>query len=57
MPVTSAEIERTFSTMSYDLESGRSSQKAQHTGMVNQRANSEQFLEAIEEIKKKRRQN
>ena len=57
MPVTSAEIERTFSTMSYDLESGRSSQKAQHTGMVNQRANSDQFLEAIEEIKKKRRQN
>ncbi|CAG5102361.1 Oidioi.mRNA.OKI2018_I69.chr1.g264.t1.cds [Oikopleura dioica] len=57
MPVTSAEIERNFSTMSYDLESGRSSQKAQHTGMVNQRANAGPFEEAIKEIKKKQNKN
>jgi len=38
--------------MSFDLESGKSSQKASHTGMVNQRANARLFKEGLKEVQK-----
>lgn len=52
MSSSSCEAERTFSKMSFDLESGKSSQKASHTGMVNQRANARLFKEGLKAVQK-----
>ena len=53
MNSSSSEIERLFSQMAYDLESGRAQQKAAHTGLVNQRKNSREFGKELKKIQAK----
>jgi hypothetical protein len=53
MNSASSEIERFFSQMAYDLESGKAKQKAAHTGLVNQRKNSRTFGKELKKIQAK----
>ena len=46
-------MERTFSEMSYGLDAEKSSQKASHAGMANQRAHLRSFRAALQKILKK----
>jgi len=50
---SSSTVERTFSEMSYGLEAEKSSQKASHAGMANQRAHLRSFRAALQKILKK----